>query len=86
MSNESDDTKNGESALEELNNLLEEFANEINASIREDLFKMAQLLIAAGVKTEPCQVVDSKDNKNFALMIPTSEFTNLRKLIFENVD
>ena len=84
MPNKSDDNEDGNNPLNELRELLEEFSTEIESDKRQNIFKMAEFLLALEVRTEPCQIEMVNGKKELGLVVPYNQFSNLRKALLNS--
>ena len=84
MSNESNDIQEQQDSLSELKQILDELNDEVNQTNRENLFKMAEFLFALDIKVEACQIEMSNGDSDLGLVIPITQFNNLRKALLSN--
>jgi hypothetical protein len=84
MSNESNDIQEQQDSLSELKQILDELNDEVNQTNRENLFKMAEFLFALDIKVEACQIEMSNGDSDLGLVIPITQFNNLRKALLNN--
>ena len=84
MSNESNDIQEQQDSLSELKQILDELNDEVNQANRENLFKMAEFLFALDIKVEACQIEMSNGDSDLGLVIPITQFNNLRKALLSN--
>jgi hypothetical protein len=85
MPNESDDSENEYSSLDELKELIDEIKEEITGNQRKELFKMSEFFSSFGIRTEVCRMPLSSDKTEFAIVIPISQFKALRKVILNSI-
>jgi hypothetical protein len=84
MSNESNDPQGKDDSLSELRDILDELSAEIQEGNRESLFKMAEFLYALDIRVEACQIEMSDGSTNLGLVVPVTQFSNLRKALINN--
>lgn len=85
MPDGSDDSKVGHDSLkDELNALFDEIKEEVTGNQRKELFRMAEMLSSIDIRVELCQI-DTKKGKQFGVVIPISQFKELRKVLLSNI-